>query len=142
MGAFPIIIGIDAGATVAFAAVDFDGRVVAKASRRNLGKERLIEMLTPYYPVIVASDTNPPSKLSKAIAAAFNARLSYPVHSLTYAEKSRMTRGYGYNNAHEKDALAAALKAYHGIENKMRQAGRWGASKEKVAAGKRMKDAV
>ncbi|MFH1107374.1 MAG: DUF460 domain-containing protein [Candidatus Micrarchaeota archaeon] len=134
--------GIDAGATVAFAAVDFDGRVVAKASRRNIGRERLIEMLAPFSPVIVASDTNPPSKLSKAIAAAFNARLSFPRHSLTYAEKSRMTRDCGYNNAHEKDAIAAALKAYHGIENKMRQAGRHGASKEKVAAGRRIRDAV
>lgn len=52
-----------------------------------------------------------------------------------------MTRDFRYNNAHEKDAIAAALKAYHGIENKMRQADRHGASKEKVAAGKRIAEA-
>ncbi|MFH1200024.1 MAG: DUF460 domain-containing protein [Candidatus Micrarchaeota archaeon] len=133
---------MDAGATVAFAAVDFDGRVVAKSSRRNLGRERLIEILAPYGPIIVASDTNPPSKLSKAVATAFNARLSFPLHSLTYAQKSRMTKDYGYGNTHEKDALAAALKAYHSIENKMRQAGRRGARKAMVAAGKRMAESV
>ena len=122
--------------------MDFDGRVVAKASKRNLGKETLIRMLTPFYPVIVASDTNPPSKLAKVIAAAFGARLSFPRHSLTFAEKSRMTKDCGYGNTHEKDAIAAALKAYHGIENKMRQAGRWGARKELVASGRRIQDAV
>lgn len=109
-------------------------------------------MLGPYDPIIIASDTNPPSKLAKTLSAAFKCRLLFPQKSLTVLEKFRLVDEYNCRNAHEKDALAAALKAYHRIANKMRQVERhvrqngsvqrMDESKHLVASGKRMRDVV
>ncbi|MFH1257348.1 MAG: DUF460 domain-containing protein [Candidatus Micrarchaeota archaeon] len=150
-GCFAIIIGIDAGATFAFAALNFNGELIAIRSKRNVKKEEIIRMLEPLEPVIIASDTNPPSKLAKALAATFKCRLSFPLKSLTQIEKQRMTRERRYGNVHEKDALAAALKAYHKIENKMRQVERHfrrggtaelEKSRKSVASGERIRDSA
>lgn len=107
-------------------------------------------MLLPYDPVIIASDTNPPSKLSRYLATAFGCKLSFPEHSLTQIQKSKMTMNYSTQNVHEKDALAAAIKAYNKIQNKMRQTDRilrekgsfydGNYAKHKVAKGIRIDD--
>ncbi|MFH0971916.1 MAG: DUF460 domain-containing protein [Candidatus Micrarchaeota archaeon] len=147
-----IIIGIDAGATFAFAALNFNGELLALRSRRNVKREEIIRMLEPFDPIIIASDTNPPSKLAKRLSATFKCRLSFPQKSLTQLEKTRMTRDYNFSNVHEKDALAAALKAFHKIENKMRQVERHfrqqggyldlQSIKHKVASGRRIREAI
>ncbi len=107
-------------------------------------------MLEPFEPVIIASDTNPPSKLSRWLAAAFKCRLSFPSKSATQMEKIRITRNCNFKNAHERDALSAARKAYFKIANKMRQVERHyreaasaleiDATKKIVAKGTRMAD--
>lgn len=107
-------------------------------------------MLEPFEPVIIGCDTNPPSKLGKYLSATFGCRLSYPPKSLTEIEKNRMTADFNYKNTHEKDALAAGLKAYFKIANKMRQVGRHlrnkkspgdlQAAKQMVASGRRISD--
>ncbi len=147
-----MIIGIDAGATFAFAALNFNGELIALRSKRNARKEEMIRMLGPFEPVIIASDTNPPSKLAKRLSATFKCRLSSPKKSLTQLEKTHITRDYNFANAHEKDALAAALKAFHKIENKMRQVerhfrnkgslGNPSEAKQRVASGRRIGDAI
>lgn len=109
-----------------------------------------MSMLLPYDPVIIASDTNPPSKLSRYLATAFGCKLSFPEHSLTQIQKSKMTMNFNPQNIHEKDALAAAIKAYNKIQNKMRQTDRilrekgyfydGNFAKHKVAKGSRIDD--
>jgi predicted RNase H-like nuclease (RuvC/YqgF family) len=145
-----IIIGIDAGATFAFAALDFNGNLIAIRSKRNIKREEIIRMLEPFEPVIIACDTNPPSKLGKFLSTTFGCRLSFPPKSLTEMEKNKMTKPFNYKNTHEKDALAAGLKAYFKIANKMRQVERHlreedsrrdeQAAKQLVASGRRMAD--
>lgn len=45
-----------------------------------------------------------------------------PPRSLTVKEKVFLTRSHSFKNAHERDALAAALKAFHSMAlNKLRQ---------------------
>jgi len=145
-----LIIGIDAGATFAYAALNFNGEILSMRSKRNAKREEILAMLEPFDPVIIASDTNPPSKLSRWLCAAFRCRLSFPSRSMTQMEKVRMTRSCNFKNAHERDALAAGLKAYFKIANKMRQVERHyregfirespEKSKQLVAEGKRMSE--
>ena len=136
------IVGIDSGATTAYAALDLDGNLLAMESRKNWGKGDFLRRLERWTPLIVASDTNPPLKFAKKVAATFNARLFAPPRSLTHREKCRITSDYGYGNTHERDALAAALKAYHTTAaNKMRQVKRrFGTreAQERVMRGERM----
>ncbi|MFH0834907.1 MAG: DUF460 domain-containing protein [Candidatus Micrarchaeota archaeon] len=136
------IVGIDSGATTAYAALDLDGNVLAMESRKNWDKGDFLRRLERWTPLIVASDTNPPLKFARKVATTFKARLFSPPRSLTHREKCRMTADYNYGNTHERDALAAALKAYHTTAaNKMRQVKRRFGTKEaqeRVMRGERM----
>ena len=81
-------------------------------------------MLDAGTPSIIACDTNPPSRLAKKLKAVFHAKLFYPTHSLAQWEKIKLTNRFDVKpkNLHERDALAAAAKAFHKVENKLRQA--------------------
>ncbi len=116
--------GVDAGATVAFAVVDLDGNVVRVESGKGWGVDTLASRIAVFSPKIIASDTRPPSNLSKKIAAIFGAKLFFPKHSLALVEKTLATRGLGCKNFHERDALSAAFKAFHKVQNKLKQAQR------------------
>ncbi len=134
--------------TTAFAVLDLQGNVLALRSRRNWGSEGFLQAIAAYDPVIVASDTNPPSKLANKLHRSFSCRLFCPKHSLTLQEKYKLTSEFRPKNAHERDALAAALKAFHSIENKVRQVKRRAQAHGKepflaqaaVLRGKRMSD--
>jgi len=117
-----VIIGVDSGVYRAFAAVDLDGRVVAVESKRNWGDAGFVERVSSFQPLVIACDVRPASKTARALARVFSAKLFQPVHSLPIIEKARVASGYGVKNAHERDALAAALKAFHSMaQNKMKQ---------------------
>jgi predicted RNase H-like nuclease (RuvC/YqgF family) len=136
--------------TSAFAAVDYDGGVRAVESKRNWTHKNFLERIAEFRPAVVAGDTRPPAKQVRKTAAVFRALLFAPRHSLTLLEKTFLTRDYAPANAHERDALAAALKAWHNRENKLRQLAanlqRRGRSEEREAAsekvlrGTRMRD--
>ena len=116
--------GGDAGATAAFAVVDLEGKPVVVESGKGWSADALASRIAVFSPKIIACDTTPPSKLSKKIAALFGAKLFFPRHSLSLVEKVLSTRSFGCKNAHERDALAAAFKAFHKHENKLKQAQR------------------
>ncbi|MEW5955554.1 MAG: DUF460 domain-containing protein [Candidatus Micrarchaeota archaeon] len=119
------MVGIDGGATTALAVLDYDGNVIALASRKNWLQKDFVKQITDAgTPSVIACDTNPPSRLARKLKAWFHAKLFYPRHSLTQLEKTRIADGAGAKpkNLHERDALAAAAKAYHHFENKLRQA--------------------
>ncbi|MGB9577131.1 MAG: DUF460 domain-containing protein [Candidatus Micrarchaeia archaeon] len=127
-----IIVGVDGGATSAVAILDYDGRIVALESKKNWSASEIIgEVMSVAAdsPLLVASDVNPASKLARQVKAAFNAKLFKPTHSLGQLEKTRLVEKHlrvtasrlEPANAHERDALAAAVKAFHSIQNKMRQ---------------------
>jgi hypothetical protein len=132
-----VIIGVDSGVYRAFAAIDLDGRVVAVESKRNWGETGFIESISPFKPIVIACDVRPSSKTARALASVFSAKLFQPKHSLLVLEKARVTRDYAVKNAHERDALAAALKAFHSMaENKMKQTVR--RLREKGISGERL----
>ncbi len=141
---------MDFGVTNAFAAVDYDGCVRAVESKRNWGQRDFIARIAEFRPTIIAGDTRPPAKAVKKTAATFRAILFTPKHSLTLEEKAFLVRDCQPKNAHERDALAAALKAWHSRENQLRKldallkrkgrAAERDAASEKVLHGVRMNE--
>jgi len=118
----PIICGIDPGATVGLAFLDLDGKVLDIGSGKNLSVNDIIwEIGQRGDLLILASDRYPLPRTVKKISAAFQCKVYYPEEPLSKREKEELTRGYRNLNNHERDALAAALKAYNFFSHKLRQ---------------------
>lgn len=65
-------------------------------------------------PIIIASDVSPLPKMIKRLAAALGSKVFYPEVSLTNVEKEKIIDDFEeeVKNSHQKDALAAGLKAF------------------------------
>lgn len=112
-----MIIGVDSGAWRAFAVVDFNGTLLAVKSRKNWSPEEFLRDVSEFSPTIIACDKSVPPKKVLELRTAFGARLYAPKHSLTLIEKHSLTDGLRVRNAHERDALASALKAWKSLNN-------------------------
>lgn len=117
-----IIVGIDPGTTVAIAVLGLDGRLIDVVSSRVMSIPDLIEYISEKgRPVIVATDVVPPPATVEKVKRTFNAVLFTPNERISVDEKVRLATPYGYSNAHERDALSAAAKAYNTYKNKFAQ---------------------
>ncbi len=117
-----IIAGIDTGKTCAVACLGLDGRLLYSSHKTFAGVEWMINEIKDIgIPSIIACDKEP-NDIARKVKAAFNARLYYPGRMITSDEKHEMARPYMLDNAHEKDACAAAVKAYRSYANKFKQA--------------------
>jgi len=117
-----LIVGIDPGATVAVAALDLSGRIVLIESGRGWGKEEVVEKVRRIgSPILLACDVRSPPELLLRLASSFNAHIYLPEKDLGEAEKRQLSSGAYFTNEHEMDALASARKAFHSVENKLRQ---------------------
>jgi len=123
-------VGVDAGSTVAIAVLDLQGRVVRIESKKDWPEEDVVNAIFQYSPAVIACDTNPSHHLARQLGRVFGAKLFFPHHSLSKHDKAQMTRDAQCRNPHERDALAAALKAFGHYQNKLRQA-----TKKAVKAG-------
>ena len=132
-----------------------DGRVLKVESHKHWKRGEVVEKIALYSPDVIACDTNPTSDFARSLKRSFGARLLFPKKSMTEYDKHKMAAktGVKMNNKHERDALAAALKAYHQLENKLRQAGRKAQKKggdekfvegvqKKVLRGEKMREAL
>ncbi|MBI1973178.1 DUF460 domain-containing protein [Candidatus Micrarchaeota archaeon] len=118
----PLIVGVDPGTTVGLAFVDLRGAPAGTFSSKNLSEGDVITRLREAgEPVIIASDKNPLPEMVSKLAANFSCRVFVPRKSLKVAEKKALTQPHSHGNAHERDALAAALKAYGTYSGKLRQ---------------------
>lgn len=106
---------MDPGTTVGVAILDLHGELVELGSKREAGKSDLIKHILKFgKPLIIASDVNPMPKTIKKLASAFGSRTYYPEVSLTNLEKEDIASDFEeeIKNSHQKDALAAAIKAF------------------------------
>lgn len=111
---------MDPGVYTAFAAINLRGELVASGCEKEASDERVVEVIRKVgVPSLVASDVNPPPSFVQKVAARFNVRLFYPARSLTQEEKKEA--GGFIDDVHIRDAYAAAMKAYHAYENRLRQ---------------------
>ena len=128
-----IIVGIDPGITVGIAAVDLSGNVIVLHSERNMPVGEVFRFISELgHPVIVATDVSPAPGFVEKIARSFKAQLFVPRESLRVEEKNELLRNLGItvDDDHQRDALAAAYKAYlrlkpklEHVEAKLREAG-------------------
>jgi predicted RNase H-like nuclease (RuvC/YqgF family) len=123
-----LIVGVDPGVTVGLAALSLDGLPVAVESRRSWSLSDLIKAVSELgEATIVSSDVSPASELLEQLSHKLNAVLFVPLISMGADEKRQAakayaeTHGFKLNNAHEVDALAAAVKAYQHYGKKFSQ---------------------
>ncbi len=120
-----VIVGIDPGTTTAVAVVDLDGNVLDVMSTRTAGTADVIEWLIERgRPVIVAADVNPMPETVEKFRRSFDAAGWAPDADLPVDEKLHRTREDGYENDHQRDAMAAALFAFDAHEDQFQRISR------------------
>ncbi len=127
-GGRPLIVGVDPGMSTGVAVLDLKGRPLFLATKRWIGRNQLAEMLHEYgSPIVIAADVNPPPSYVRKLAASLNAKLFYPQRSLSVEEKREAAArvyeklGVRAKDSHQRDALAAALKAFQHYRVKLEQ---------------------
>ncbi len=130
-----LIVGVDPGKTAAVACMDLHGNVVQVSSKRFAQRTWFIDILKAAgSPVVIASDKKRPNRLVTDLAAIFDAALFSPASDVVVSRKKEIMRSHpSLSNLHERDALSAALTAYHHYANKLKQA-------EKNAEGRKYDD--
>ncbi len=109
----PVVVGIDPGTTTAAAVVGLDGDVLDVLSTRTADTAAVIEWLIERgRPLVVGADVTPMPETVEKLRRSFDAAGWTPDRDLPVDVKKHRTREVGYDNDHERDAIAAALGAY------------------------------
>jgi predicted RNase H-like nuclease (RuvC/YqgF family) len=120
-----LIVGIDPGHVTGIAALDLSGSIVFVTSRRGVDRQEVVEMIRSYgLPLVVASDVKPAPDFVKKLASMLGAQLYEPPEPLSVDEKRELVSRYASGlklDSHERDALAAAIKAYNYYSDKVKQ---------------------
>ena len=126
----PVIVGLDPGIYTGIAVLDLSGEPILLYSSKNLDRGEIVNIISSIgTPILVSTDVNPPPDAVKKLAAMLKVQLYVPSHSLSNDEKNNlvlmMKKRYPWidiEDIHERDALAAAYRAYLSFEDKFRQA--------------------
>ncbi|NPB00096.1 MAG: DUF460 domain-containing protein [Crenarchaeota archaeon] len=124
-----IIVGVDPGIVTGVAVLDLNGRVLALHSGRNLSRRKVLDIVYRYgTPVMVATDVAKVPDYVKKLSSMTNSVLYSPDRDLTVTEKSEIVskicqeQKIQVKDPHQRDALAAAYKAYLAYKNKLEKA--------------------
>jgi predicted RNase H-like nuclease (RuvC/YqgF family) len=120
------ILGIDPGTTAAICLLTLEGKVHKLVSKKGLVKADIIRLVYEEgIPVILASDVPQSPSFIEKIASSINAHVSTPDKPIPVSEKQEMARTYSddirVRNAHERDALTAAVYAFNKLQPKLQQ---------------------
>jgi len=108
-----VIVGIDPGTTTAVAVLGLEGEVLDVLSTRTADTAAVIEWVVERgRPLLVAADVTPMPETVEKIRRSFDAAAWVPDRDLPVDVKKHRTREVGYDNDHERDAIAAAFGAY------------------------------
>ena len=113
-----VVLGIDPGTTTAVAVLDLDGNVLDTLSTRTADTAAVIEWIIERgRPLLVAADVTPMPETVEKFRRSFDAAGWTPTTDLPVDGKQHRTREEGYDNDHERDAMAAALYAFDDHED-------------------------
>ncbi|NWF94664.1 MAG: DUF460 domain-containing protein [Candidatus Thorarchaeota archaeon] len=120
------ILGLDPGTTAAICLIDFEGEIQLLESRKGLTRADIIRKVYERgIPVIIATDTLPVPHMIRKIAATLDTEIYTPGKPVPVSEKQETAREFSHkvriSNAHERDALAAAVYAYRSLLPKLEQ---------------------
>ena len=108
-----VLVGVDPGTTTAVAIVGIDGELLDVLSTRTADTAAVIEWIVERgRPFLVAADVTPMPNTVEKLRRSFDAAGWTPERDLPVDEKQHRTRDVGYDNDHERDAIAAALFAH------------------------------
>lgn len=122
-----LIVGIDPGISTGIAILDMHESLLHLSSRRNIGKSEVVRSIAKFgKPIIIAVDVVPAPKNVERIASSMGAVMfvSEKLKSMSIKEKNdivkrfkrKYKKKYGIElkieGKHERDALAAAVKAW------------------------------
>lgn len=117
-----MIVGVDPGTTVGYAVFDLETKKLSVGSKREMSREELVDLISREgKPSLLACDVNPAPEMLIKLASYFNVRVSTPERDMGEDEKSKLVGEMKFSNEHERDAAAAAIRAYRVYENKLRQ---------------------
>lgn len=120
-----LIVGVDPGSTIGIAAIDLGGNFVQSAHSLGGGIEDAISIIERLgTPSLIAIDVRPAPSFAVRVAAAFNVPLFVPERPWREEQKSALLRHLQISvaNAHERDALSAAVMAFRANQNTLSQA--------------------
>ncbi|MEM1628117.1 MAG: DUF460 domain-containing protein [Desulfurococcaceae archaeon] len=120
----PVIVGLDPGMNIGVAVIDIYGRPVFTASVKGPDRDEVLRQISHHGDVVIlATDMSKPPDFVKKMAGLLNAVLYAPDSDISIDEKNRVMKDvverYGVEipDTHVRDALVAAVKAYHSIKN-------------------------
>lgn len=120
------ILGIDPGTTAAICLLTLNGKIHSLISRKGLTRADIIRTVYEHgIPVLVASDVPQTPHFVEKIAHSINSDIYTPDRPISVADKQELAREYSEDtrirNAHERDALTAAVYAFRSIRPKLEQ---------------------
>lgn len=110
------IIGLDPGTTSAYAILNLQGNLLHEYAAKELTLSDMIMRITEVcFPLIVSTDKAKVPSFVEEFARKMGTELVTPPEDMKREEKRIMllAKDIHYNGAHEQDATAAALFAYH-----------------------------
>ncbi len=125
----PVIVGLDPGICTGIAVIDLNGTPLFVHSSKNLDRSDIINIIRSIgNPVLIATDVASPPEAVKKLAATLHVDIYTPPHDLSNDEKNLLIHSIKnifpwieIDDTHERDALAAAYKAYLSYQDKFRQ---------------------
>jgi hypothetical protein len=120
-----VLVGVDPGTTTAVAIVGLSGELLDTLSTRTADTAAVIEWIIERgRPLLVAADVTPMPETVEKLRRSFEAAGWTPERDLPVDEKQHRTREVGYDNDHERDAIAAALSAFDAREDQFERIAR------------------
>jgi len=126
----PMIVGIDPGITTGVACIDLSGNILLLKSGKELSKSEILkELLDVGRPVLVCSDVHPAPSFVEKIASTMKVPVYTSGKILSSSEKKKIVEEFinkcgktiVVKSPHERDALAAAIKAFMNFRNKFQK---------------------
>ncbi len=121
-----VIVGVDPGIVTGLAILDLNGNVLHLYSGKNLSRRKAIQIITQYgIPLIIAVDSSRIPEYAKKLSSMLNSILYSPDRDLSVSEKSEIVAKLAsefkitVKDPHQRDALAAAYKAYLSVKSKI-----------------------
>ncbi|MDH5811675.1 MAG: DUF460 domain-containing protein [Candidatus Methanomethylicaceae archaeon] len=123
-----LIVGVDPGMVSGLAVLDLNGKVIHLSSGRGISRGQITRILSSLgRALIFASDVRPPPSMVLKLSASHNAITYFPEQSLKTSEKMEIVEKLTLEqkikvaDAHQRDALSAAFKAFSFYKNKLEQ---------------------
>jgi hypothetical protein len=115
-----VFVGIDPGTTTAAAVVGLGGEVLDVLSTRTADTAAVTEWIIERgRPLLVAADVTPMPETVEKFRRSFDAAGWEPDRDLPVDTKQHRTRETGYDDDHQRDAMAAALFAFDAHEDQL-----------------------